>query len=57
MYKGNYVKDQKKGYGEMYWKDGSIYRGYWDNGVQDGLGIMIFADGLRKAGFFTSNLY
>eukprot|EP00356_Strombidium_inclinatum_P013902 CAMPEP_0170499990 /NCGR_PEP_ID=MMETSP0208-20121228/33341_1 /TAXON_ID=197538 /ORGANISM="Strombidium inclinatum, Strain S3" /LENGTH=196 /DNA_ID=CAMNT_0010777803 /DNA_START=521 /DNA_END=1110 /DNA_ORIENTATION=+ len=32
-YKGNYVNDVKQGYGEMYWSDGSIYRGYWEDGV------------------------
>ena len=41
----------------MYWVDGSIYRGYWENGVQCGIGIMIFKDGLRKAGFFKENIY
>lgn len=49
--------DVKKGYGEMYWADGSIYRGFWDNGLQQGLGLMIFKDGLRKAGFFNANVY
>jgi hypothetical protein len=41
----------------MYWADGSIYRGFWENGVQSGLGLMIFKDGLRKAGFFEDNIY
>jgi hypothetical protein len=36
----------------MHWADGSIYRGTWDKGVQDGLGIIIFANGERKAGIF-----
>ena len=46
----------KKGYGEMYWADGSIYRGFWDRGIQNGLGIMIFANGTRKAGIFRENV-
>ena len=41
----------------MYWADGSIYRGFWKNGVQCGLGLMIFKDGMRKAGFFEDNIY
>ena len=41
----------------MYWADGSIYRGFWDGGLQSGLGLMIFRDGLRKAGFFQDNIY
>ena len=41
----------------MYWVDGSIYRGFWLEGLQHGLGLMIFKDGLRKAGFFERNIY
>ena len=41
----------------MFWIDGSIYRGFWENGLQDGVGIMIFKDGTRKAGFFNKNIY
>ena len=41
----------------MHWSDGSIYRGFWENGVQNGLGLMIFKDGMRKAGFFEENIY
>ena len=41
----------------MHWADGSIYRGFWENGVQNGLGMMIFKDGMRKAGFFEENIY
>jgi len=41
----------------MYWVDGSIYRGFWDRGLQCGVGLMIFKDGLRKAGFFQDNIY
>ena len=41
----------------MYWSDGTIYRGYWVDGQQEGLGMMIFKDGMRKAGFFENNIY
>lgn len=41
----------------MFWTDGSIYRGFWRDGTQDGIGMMIFKDGMRKAGFFSSNVY
>ena len=41
----------------MYWADGTIYRGYWDEGLQTGIGLMIFTDGQRKAGFFENNIY
>ena len=45
------------GYGEMYWKDGTIYRGFWGEGQQNGIGLMIFKDGMRKAGVFQNNIY
>jgi len=51
------VNDIKHGYGEMYWNDETIFRGYWDEGLQDGIGLMIFKDGERKAGFFEANIY
>jgi len=31
-YNGNYVNDKKEGYGEFYWPDGRIYKGYWKDG-------------------------
>ena len=41
----------------MYWVDGSIYKGHWEQGIQDGLGLMIFEDGTRKAGYFEQNIF
>jgi hypothetical protein len=41
----------------MRWVDGSIYKGYWYNGIQNGLGVMIFPDGFKKVGFFELNIY
>jgi len=32
-YVGGYLDDLKNGYGEMYWDDGSVYKGFWTNGV------------------------
>jgi hypothetical protein len=29
MYKGNFINDLKHGYGEMYWYDGTVYKGEW----------------------------
>ena len=44
-------------YGEMYWADGSLYKGNWAKGLQEGLGILKFPDGLVTAGFFKENIY
>lgn len=32
------MKDLRHGYGEMYWPDGSYYKGYWEKGIQNGEG-------------------
>lgn len=40
----------------MTWADGSVFKGSWDNGIQNGLGLMIFANGSKKAGFFKDNV-
>lgn len=40
----------------MNWADGSQYKGYWEKGVQNGLGMMIFANGVKKAGTFKDNV-
>ena len=35
-YKGEYKEDERDGYGEMSWTDGSIYQGEWSRGIQHG---------------------
>jgi hypothetical protein len=50
-------KDKRHGYGEMYWTDGSIYKGEWINGIQHGKGTMSLTDGLCKAGIFKNNTF
>jgi MORN repeat len=47
----------RNGYGEMVWVDGSVYKGYWENGIQHGLGVMVFPDGFKKIGFFSQNIF
>ena len=29
----------------MTWADGSVFKGTWENGIQNGIGIMIFVNG------------
>ena len=38
---GQYHADNREGYGEMLWADGSSYKGRWVNGVPHGKGKMI----------------
>ena len=41
----------------MTWTDGSKYIGHWVRGVQHGVGIMVFQDGVKRAGFFENNIF
>ena len=41
----------------MEWTDLSKFKGHWIKGVQEGIGIMIFPDGTKRAGFFNKNVY
>lgn len=41
----------------MRWTDGSTYMGTWEQGIQEGIGVMIFPDGSRRAGIFEYNVF
>lgn len=41
----------------MKWTDGSQYMGHWECGVQHGIGVMTFPDGVKRAGFFENNMF
>ena len=41
----------------MKWTDGSTYMGTWEDGIQDGVGVMIFPDDTRRAGTFEQNVF
>jgi len=45
----------------MKWADESVYMGQWREGIQHGLGIMMYYVEERKlkkrAGFFTDNMF
>lgn len=41
----------------MYWTDGSIYKGEWKKGIQNGRGVMTFPDGRIKDGYFENNIF
>ena len=46
----------RNGYGEMYWNDGSFYKGEWRKGIQHGEGeIYVPSEGYKK-GLFENNV-
>lgn len=72
-FSGFYKNDQRNGWGVMEWIDGSIYKGQWQHGIQQGFGIMIYYQGADRhgsagsketkrphkvrAGFFANNIF
>ena len=51
------MEDDRHGYGEMRWTDGSGYLGEWDRGIQHGHGKMSYKDGSVKEGYFENNVF
>ena len=49
-YKGEYVNDQKHGYGEFTWPDGRKYAGQWFNAKQHGSGTYTNVKGETREG-------
>ena len=47
----------RHGYGEMAWIDGSIYKGIWEKGIQQGEGQLIIPDEPIKRGLFNKNIF
>jgi len=41
----------------MTWTDGSSYEGEWVQGIQHGVGRMMFPDGTTKDGIFENNVF
>ena len=41
----------------MRWTDESSYMGIWANGIQHGVGVMVFPDGVKRAGTFEENVF
>lgn len=52
-----YQDDERNGYGEMCWTDGSVYKGEWKKGIQNGRGVMTMPDGRIKDGIFEANIF
>jgi hypothetical protein len=45
------------GFGSRYFKDGSVFRGYWKNGKADGKGILASSDKMLYVGIWKKGLF
>jgi hypothetical protein len=41
----------------MYWRDGSVYKGDWEQGMQHGFGEITLTDGRVQKGKFENNQF
>lgn len=55
-YKGQFVRGQKCGFGEMVYVDGSCYIGIWKNDLRNGKGVFCFNNGDIHFGNFNDDL-
>jgi hypothetical protein len=39
-YVGDFYENTRHGYGEMHWRNGTIYKGYWEDGRREGRAIV-----------------
>ena len=51
-YDGDYVDDQKEGFGIYFWPDGKRYEGQWSDGKQHGEGKILNAKGKCRKGIW-----
>ena len=51
VFEGNWEKDMKNGYGEM-WRESAVYKGNWVNDRMDGIGRMDWIDGQKYEGSY-----
>lgn len=49
--------EEREGFGEFTWIDGSTYVGQWERGIQHGWGRVVFPDGTKKEGYFENNIF
>lgn len=58
-YVGDWLEDKciiiyliflENGYGEYYHNDGSVYKGSWENDLQEGEGVELLADNSKYSG-------
>eukprot|EP00116_Pleurobrachia_bachei_P006117 sb/3466379/ len=56
VYKGQWVKDSKQGYGVAVSKTGCSYEGTWNSDLHEGYGVEVYKDGGFYAGQFNKGV-
>ena len=45
IYEGQFLNDERNGYGRLIWADGDYYEGLWKDDMKHGFGKYVFSDG------------
>ena len=55
VYKGDFDKNERHGFGVQYYPSGARHEGHFENGVKQGFGVSCLADGDRIEGEWLNN--
>lgn len=56
-YEGQIVRGLKHGQGVYIWRDGTVYRGYWNKDLEHGYGEKLFANGDIYRGYWKNGAF
>ena len=56
QYTGNWVEDQKQGFGKYVWVDGDVYEGDWERDMRNAEGVCTYSNGDRYSGEWKDDL-
>ena len=54
VYKGQFLNEKANGYGEYYHQNGGLYIGYWEQNLQEDIGIEIWNDNSKYLGPYVN---
>ena len=57
LYEGAVFADIPHGYGEAEYKNGDVYKGYWNRGQRSGQGILLYENGSEWTGEFKDDKF
>ena len=48
--------NKRHGFGKMTWDNGTSFEGFWREGLANGRGTLVHADGFTQIGIFDGNI-
>jgi len=56
QYTGNWVEDQKQGFGKYVWVDGDVYEGDWERDMRNAEGVCTYSNGDKYSGQWKDDM-